>query len=124
MSYRQKSGARHGVSWGTRIIGRKGGPPRCTVVRHDANGSTLEHTEENVAFGEPIFVARPGGSGEDDGVLLAVGADVNREQSELRILDARTLDVITRASVAVPIPLGFHGSFFADRQFRSWTLRA
>jgi carotenoid cleavage dioxygenase-like enzyme len=116
VSYKQKSGVRHGVTWGTRIVaGKAGAPSRNTVVRLDANGSTREHTEENVAFGEPIFVAKPGGAGEDEGVLLVVGADAKRDESQLRVLDARTLDVVAQASVAVPIPLGFHGSFFGDR---------
>lgn len=46
---------------------------------------------------EPIFVARPGGTKEDDGVLLTVALDAKRKLSCLIILNAQTMKEIGRA---------------------------
>jgi beta,beta-carotene 9',10'-dioxygenase len=54
--------------------------------------------------GEPVFVARPGGVEEDDGVLLSVVLDASAASSYLLVLDARAL-------VPHHIPFGFHGLF-------------
>jgi beta,beta-carotene 9',10'-dioxygenase len=49
--------------------------------------------------------------GEDDGVLLAVGAAQDAESSVLAVIDARTMALVASAEVPSSIPLGFHGSF-------------
>ncbi|CAB4893355.1 unannotated protein [freshwater metagenome] len=59
--------------------------------------------------GEPVFVARPGATDEDDGILLTVVLSEHRETSALVALDARTLETVGRAEVGHPIPYGFHG---------------
>lgn len=59
--------------------------------------------------GEPIFVARPGGQVEDDGVLLSVVLDGNKGVSYLLCLDATTMKELGRAEVGFAIGLGFHG---------------
>lgn len=108
VSYRKKNGQRHTVSWGARI-----GPntTRATVVRLDGT-SERTFAEDGFVFGEPVFVARPDGTAEDDGVILSVGSHRTLDRSAMVVLDARTLDVLARAAVPLPIPLGFHGSFF------------
>jgi beta,beta-carotene 9',10'-dioxygenase len=64
--------------------------------------------------GEPVFVARPGGSAEDDGVLLSIVLDTARERSFLLILDAASLEERARAAVPHHIPFGFHGNHIPD----------
>jgi torulene dioxygenase len=59
--------------------------------------------------GEPIFVANPGGTSEDDGVLLSVVLDGNKSKSYLLCLDARDLTEIGRANVDGAVGFGFHG---------------
>ncbi|KAJ5383763.1 hypothetical protein N7517_001674, partial [Penicillium concentricum] len=59
--------------------------------------------------GEPIFVANPEGTSEDDGVLLSVVLDGMRGKSYLLCLDARSLMEIGRANVDGAVGLGFHG---------------
>jgi carotenoid cleavage dioxygenase-like enzyme len=108
VSYRQKNGQRHQVAWGARIAG---GAQPSTIIRLDERGTTT-HSEAGVIYGEPVFVARPGATAEDDGVLLTVGSAVNEERSCMAVLDAATLQVRARAEVPLPVPLGFHGSFF------------
>ncbi|KAJ6012498.1 hypothetical protein N7499_011831 [Penicillium canescens] len=59
--------------------------------------------------GEPIFVANPEGTSEDDGVLLSVVLDGNRSKSYLLCLDARDFTEIGRANVDGAVGFGFHG---------------
>jgi beta,beta-carotene 9',10'-dioxygenase len=112
INYRRCSGRRHAVSWGARIEPGM----RSSLVRLDASGELRSHADPDHIFGEPTFVARPDASAEDDGVLLTVGSHRSADRSELRILDARTMQPLARASVPLPIALGFHGSFFRDRR--------
>ena len=58
-----------------------------------------------------MFVARPGGEDEDDGVLLSVVLDADAERSFLLVLDAADLRELARAEVPHHIPFGFHGQF-------------
>ncbi|KAI2705204.1 hypothetical protein CBS147317_2156 [Penicillium roqueforti] len=59
--------------------------------------------------GEPIFVANPEGTSEDDGVLLSVVLDGMRSKSYLLCLDARNLSELGRANVDGAVGFGFHG---------------
>jgi carotenoid cleavage dioxygenase-like enzyme len=62
--------------------------------------------------GEPVFVPRPRGTAEDDGVVLSVVLDPEAEQSFLLVLDAASFEERARAPVPHAIPFGFHGQFF------------
>lgn len=61
---------------------------------------------------EPMFVPRPGGSAEDDGVLMTVLLVPKTGTSELVVLDAASMDVLGRAALPHPIPFGLHGQWF------------
>lgn len=81
-----------------------------TIVRADVvEGSHSEWHEPGSFPGEPVFVADPDGSEEDDGVLLSVVLDSGSETSYLLVLDAHNLSEVARASVPHHIPFGFHG---------------
>ena len=67
--------------------------------------------EEGCFAGEPIFVASPDAEAEDDGVVLSVVLDGNRDSSFLLVLDAASLEEIGRAEVPHHIPFGFHGQY-------------
>ncbi|EGO54947.1 hypothetical protein NEUTE1DRAFT_147619 [Neurospora tetrasperma FGSC 2508] len=60
--------------------------------------------------GEAIFVPRPGGEEEDDGVLLSLVLDGEKGKSYLLCLDAKTMAEMGRAEVDFAIALGFHGA--------------
>lgn len=80
------------------------------IVRGDLeSGAASEWSEPGCYPGEPVFVARPGAEGEDDGVLLSVVLDGERGRSFLLVLDAAELSEIARAEVPHHIPFGFHG---------------
>lgn len=75
------------------------------------NGTSLEWFEEQYYPGEPVFVAAPSGKAEDDGVVLSVVLDVQKQASFLLVLDASTFKEVARAYVPHHIPFGIHGLF-------------
>ncbi|KAF3039388.1 hypothetical protein E8E12_007844 [Didymella heteroderae] len=70
--------------------------------------------QEGHTPGEPIFVADPEGTEEDDGVLLTVVLDGYVERSYLLVLRAKDLTELGRAEVPGPVAFGFHGAFKGD----------
>lgn len=63
-------------------------------------------------FMEPWFVPRPGGTAEDDGVVLALALDGREEKGVLHVLDARTMEPIATAKLPQLVNLKTHGHFF------------
>jgi beta,beta-carotene 9',10'-dioxygenase len=61
--------------------------------------------------GEPIFVATPQGTAEDDGVILSVVLDGVKRKSFLLVLEAGSFKELGRAYLPHHIPLEFHGLF-------------
>ncbi len=111
-SYKRVNGRDYRFAWGAADGPQQGGGYSSAVVKIDLeNGSAKSFSDSRHVFGEPIFVARPGGSGEDDGVLVTVGSSKDADTSVLTVLDAKTMDFVASAEVPRAIPLGFHGSF-------------
>jgi carotenoid cleavage dioxygenase-like enzyme len=77
------------------------------------DGSFAVWDEPNAWAGEPVFVPRPGGVDEDDGVVLSVVLDADAGSSFLLMLDATTFEEIARAQAPHHVPFGFHGQFFS-----------
>jgi beta,beta-carotene 9',10'-dioxygenase len=85
------------------------------IVKTDVEGgSTTDWAEDGCSPGEPVFVARPDGQAEDDGVLLSVVFDSGSGRSFLVVLDAADLSELARAETPHGIPYGFHGQFVGD----------
>lgn len=63
--------------------------------------------------GEPIFIARPGASDEDDGVILSVVLDGTAKTSYMLCLDAKTMTEMGRAEADFAIAFGLHGTYAA-----------
>jgi carotenoid cleavage dioxygenase-like enzyme len=104
--YVRTNGRPHRYIWGSDLSG---------LVRVDTRTDyVMRRSLDGITFGEPLFVARPESSEEDDGVLLTVGSRPLSQGSEMTIWDARTLEILARIKVPVSIPLGFHGSFEAQ----------
>jgi beta,beta-carotene 9',10'-dioxygenase len=100
----------HRYVWGVGGDGPSGWLER--ILKIDiSDGSTLSWSEPGCYAGEPVFVARPGAEGEDEGVLLSVVLDANAGSSFMLVLDACDLSEIARARVPHHIPFGFHGQF-------------
>ena len=82
------------------------------LVKADVRrGEALTWHDPGTFPGEPIFVRRPGGRRDDDGVVLSVLLDAGRRSSALVVLDAGTMEEVARASVPHHIPFGFHGVY-------------
>ena len=73
--------------------------------------NAIEWTEDGCSPGEPVFVAAPGSSEEDAGVLLSVVFDARSGNSFMLVLDATDLTELARAEAPHHIPYGFHGQF-------------
>jgi len=82
------------------------------IVKADLDQrTTITWREDGYWPGEPVFVTRPGGKAEDDGVVLSVVLDAERGGSSLLVLDAADLSELARAEVPHHIPFSFHGQF-------------
>jgi beta,beta-carotene 9',10'-dioxygenase len=83
------------------------------LVKIDSRtGETTAWQETGCYPGEPVFIAAPAATAEDEGVLLSVVFDTRAGTSFLLALDAATLVERGRATVPHHIPFGFHGDYF------------
>jgi len=111
-NYRRVNGKGYRFAWGAADGHRADGRYTSSIVKFDLRtGKSQELSDGLRIYGEPVFVARPGGTDEDDGVLLSVGGPQRTDTSALAIIDARTMELVASAEVPSAIPLGFHGSF-------------
>ena len=75
---------------------------------------------ENHYTSEMSFVANPEAKAEDDGVLVTINFDGEKEQSYLLILDASTFTIIDKAYLPHNIPWSAHGMHFPEAT--KWTI--
>ena len=80
-----------------------------------ANGNVLMWHEPGAVSWEPIFVPRPEGIEEDDGVVLCVITQADG-RSALLVLDGQKFVEIARAVLPYGLPNGFHGCFVPDEE--------
>jgi len=114
-NYKLVSGRPYRFAFGASDGHQASGGYASAVVKVDIeSGKSTRFSDGEHIFGEPLFVSRPDGNGEDDGVLLTVGAAQNSESSILAVIDARSMALVASATVQSLIPLGFHGSFLRD----------
>ena len=85
------------------------------LVKINISNNTYETwREENCYPGEPVFIPSPNSSSEDDGVIMSVILNSEKNNSFLLILDAKSFKEIARAEVPHHIPFGFHGQFYKN----------
>ncbi|MEV0440462.1 carotenoid oxygenase family protein [Streptomyces spectabilis] len=89
------------------------------LVKHDmARGTKEVHRfPKGAAASEPVFVPRRGARDEDDGYVLSYVNDPDRGATDLVVLSAQDFTGRPQARIQLPgrVPLGFHGSWVADR---------
>jgi carotenoid cleavage dioxygenase len=89
------------------------------TLKHDFATGTRQLFDHGAtrAAGEPVFVARPGGTAEDDGWLVTFVHDLPTDRAEFVVLDAQDFDRGYVARVPLPqrVPFGFHGNWVSDR---------
>ncbi|MFM8650030.1 MAG: carotenoid oxygenase family protein [Actinomycetota bacterium] len=88
------------------------------TLKHDLHTGQRELFDHGPgrAAGEPVFVARPDGTEEDDGWLVTFVHDGNTDSAEFAVLDARDFGRGYVAQVKLPqrVPFGFHGNWCPD----------
>ncbi|XP_010737874.2 beta,beta-carotene 15,15'-dioxygenase [Larimichthys crocea] len=73
-------------------------------------------TEDNCWPSEPVFIPRPNGESEDDGVILSSVINSNPGQSDfIIILDGKTFKEVARACVNADLQKDMHGFFIPQR---------
>ena len=60
---------------------------------------------------EPLFVPRPGGVDDDDGVLLVPTLADGDDRTVLAVVDARTMQALAELHAPQVLPFGFHAAF-------------
>ena len=110
--YKRISGRPYRFAYGASDGYRADSSYASAIVKVDIEtGASKSFSDGTHIFGEPLFVSRPQGDGEDDGVLLSVGSAKDSETAVVAVIDAKTMALLASAEVPSSIPLGFHGSF-------------
>jgi carotenoid cleavage dioxygenase len=83
------------------------------VYKHDySSGSTLVAAPDPaLLMGEVCFVPNPGAGAEDDGILMGYGYHRGRDEGQLMLLDAQTLESVATVHLPQRVPMGFHGNW-------------
>lgn len=85
------------------------------LVRLDGEaGDRRTWSEAGCYPGEPLFVPRPGGTDEDDGVVMFLGLDAAAERSFVGILDGQTFELRARAELPAVLPFALHGQYYPE----------
>ena len=85
------------------------------LVKVDVKTGAMKSWQQQGCYpGEPVFVAAPNASAEDEGVILSLVLNASQRKTFLLVLEARSFEEIARAEVPHIIPFGFHGQFFED----------
>lgn len=114
INYEQYNGNPYGCVFGTSIQQGTTGFYNQLTKFDVTTGALKKWYEADCYPGEPVFVAAPEASTEDEGVVLSVLFDSQRDTSFLLVLDGRSFGEIARVRLPQYIPFGFHGQFFQD----------
>lgn len=84
---------------------------------HNDEGMSHLWQSEGCFPGEPLFVPRPrnagGGKRDDDGLVLTMVLDTQKERSFIAVLDGHDLNERSRIDLPDIVPFSFHGQFRA-----------
>jgi beta,beta-carotene 9',10'-dioxygenase len=112
INYAARAGKPYRYVWGTGV--QTEGDFLDSIVKIDTEaGAVARWHAAGLYPGEPVFVPSPSAKAEDDGVLLSIVLDIDKELSFLLVLDAATLAEKARAQAPHAIPFHFHGNYFA-----------
>ena len=86
------------------------------LIKIDISGkTTLKWYEHGKYPSEPIFVQAPDAAIEDEGVILSVVLDTEKQSSFLLVLNAVNFQELARADAPVHLPIGLHGMFYSKK---------
>jgi carotenoid cleavage dioxygenase len=102
----------------SRDVGPSGLPGSVLLRRYDVETGTSVAKDFGGRYvpGEPVFVPRSAAAAENDGWVLALRYDRERDRSDLVVLAANDFGGDPVAVVQLPrrVPIGLHGSWVAD----------
>jgi carotenoid cleavage oxygenase len=87
------------------------------LYKHDyaTGSSTVAALDPDLLIGEMSFVPNPTtdspDSAEDDGILMGYGYHRGRDEGQLLLLDAQTLESMATVHLPQRVPMGFHGNW-------------
>ncbi|AXO21829.1 MULTISPECIES: carotenoid oxygenase family protein [Mycobacterium avium complex (MAC)] len=86
------------------------------LYKHDyATGSRrVAPLDPDLLIGEMCFVPNPAGGQdgtEDDGILMGFGYHRGRDENQLVLLDAQSLEQVAAVHLPQRVPMGFHGNW-------------
>jgi carotenoid cleavage dioxygenase len=83
------------------------------LYKHDyATGSReTAPLDPGLLLGEMSFVPNPEARAEDDGILMGYGHHRGRDEGQLLLLDAQTLETVATVHLPQRVPMGFHGNW-------------
>jgi carotenoid cleavage oxygenase len=84
-----------------------------SLYKHDyATGSSdIAPLDPALLIGEMSFVPNPAAGAEDDGILMGYGHHRGRDEGQLLLLDAQTLESVATVHLPQRVPMGFHGNW-------------
>jgi carotenoid cleavage dioxygenase-like enzyme len=84
-----------------------------SLIKIDLANNLYKIWHESGCFpSEAVFIAKPDGLIEDEGVIMSIVADIKHKVSFLLVLDAKSFHEITRISLPHMLPMGLHGAFY------------
>jgi carotenoid cleavage dioxygenase len=86
------------------------------LLKHDLSKGSSEIRTLPGGAGEALFVPETASSGEDQGFVMSLIYDADRQASDLLVLHAQdfTGDPVAVVHLPVRVPYGFHGNWVAD----------
>jgi carotenoid cleavage dioxygenase len=87
------------------------------LYKHDyaTGSSTVAALDPDLLIGEMSFVPNPTvhsqDIAEDDGILMGYGYHRGRDEGQLLLLDAQTLESVATVHLPQRVPMGFHGNW-------------
>jgi carotenoid cleavage oxygenase len=108
-------GGRHrfGYTVGFGYLGEGAAQSSTAVYKHDyATGSReVAPLDSELLIGEMSFVPNPSAGAEDDGILMGYGYHRGRDEGQLVLLDAGSLEPVATVHLPQRVPMGFHGNW-------------
>lgn len=106
--------------YGTSIVDKKTSDFVDQLVKVDISKRDITHiwSQADCFVTEPVFIANPAGSAEDDGIVLSIIYDAMRGTSFTLVLDAADFSELARVDVGYAIQPHYHGRFckhYGDR---------